>query len=60
MSDEETIRELSFRAVNTTEADREAAITALKVAITQYLEEQSDELLLAELHKMNGNKIKAA
>ena len=60
MSDEQKIRELSFRVVNTTEEDREAAITALKSAMAHYLEEQSDELLLADLQKMNNIKSNAA
>lgn len=55
MSDEEQIRKLAFRVVNATDEDRDADITALKIAMARYLEEESDELLLCELQKTRGN-----
>jgi hypothetical protein len=51
MSEEERIRELCIRVVNAKESD-ETAVSALRSSIKQYLEDQSDELVLADLLKM--------
>ena len=65
MADEaERIRELAIRVLNANDRNRKAAIAALQTAVSQYLEEQSDEILLADLKELgagsNGKKFPAA
>lgn len=52
MSEEGRIRELCFRVVEAKGSDREAALSELRSSVRQYLEDQSDELVLADLLKL--------
>ena len=52
MLEEDRIRELCSRVVSSTDSNPEATVTALRTTIKQYLEDQSDELVLANLLKL--------
>ena len=52
MLKEDRIRELCSRVVSGRDTAPEASVAALRSAINQYLEDQSDELVLADLLKL--------
>jgi hypothetical protein len=52
MSEEERIRGQCERVLNAQGRDREPAVSALRIAIRKYLEDQSDEKFLGEVLKM--------
>lgn len=52
MLEEDRIRELCSRVVRGRDSDPEATVGELRSAIKQYLEDQSDELVLANLLKI--------
>jgi hypothetical protein len=52
MLEEDRIRELCSRVVSSTDSDPEVTVTALRATIKQYLEDQSDELVLENLLKL--------
>lgn len=52
MLKEDLTRELCTRVVRGRDSDAEATLDALRSAIKQYLEDQSDELVLANLLKI--------
>jgi hypothetical protein len=52
IDENQRIRDLCIRVLNAMDADRESAIIALQSALRQYLEDQSDELVIAELLKI--------
>ena len=52
MLEEDRIRELCSRVVSGGDSDPEATVGALRSATKQYLEDQSDELVLANLLKL--------
>lgn len=52
MLEEDRIRELCSRVVNGSDSDPDATVGELRSAIKQYLEDKSDELVLANLLKL--------
>ncbi len=52
MIEEDRLRKLCARAVNATAGNRESAINALRLAVTRYLELNSDEVVITKLLRM--------
>jgi len=49
---EDQLRKLCARAVDATDCDRESAINVLRLAVTRYLELNSDEVVITKLLRM--------